>query len=68
MQNAAYFKVGDRVELVFMDDPYVDAPSGVHGTVLGVAPPPINVLDVAWDNGFSLNPCLDVDVVRMVSK
>ena len=68
MQNAAYFKKGDRVELVSMNDPHVDAPSGIHGTVLSVAPPPINVLTVVWDNGFSLNPCLDEDIVRKVSE
>lgn len=68
MQNAKYFERGDRVELVSMEDPYADAPTGIHGTVLSVAPPPINILNVAWDNGFGLNPCLDVDIVRKVSR
>lgn len=64
--DARMFSVGDRVRLVSMDDPYVDAPVGIEGTVVGVCPPPINVLDIDWDCGFSLNPCLDVDKVLKV--
>jgi len=63
--DATVFRRGDRVRLVRMDDPYrEDIPIGAIGTVMGVCPKPINVLNVEWDNGFSLNPCLDVDVVE----
>ena len=61
------FEIGDRVELVSMDDPYRGHFSGKVGTVTGYCPPPINVLNVKWDDGFGLNPCLDVDIVRKVS-
>ncbi len=64
--DATNFEVGDRVLLVRMDDPYRNAPIGATGTVTGVCPKPINVLNVKWDCGFGLNPCLDVDVVEKV--
>lgn len=67
MQDASMFRIGDRVRLVSMNDPYrPDAPIGAEGTVLGVAPPPVNVLNVEWDCGFPLNPCLDVDAVERI--
>lgn len=64
--NASNFKVGDRVRLVRMDDPYRKAPIGAIGTVTGVCPSPINVVNVDCDCGFSLNPCLDVDRIIKV--
>lgn len=65
--NARQFKPGDRIRLVRMDDPYrKDVPIGITGTVTSVAPPPINVLNVDWDNGFGLNPCLDTDLVEKI--
>lgn len=64
--NAKDFKKGDRVRLVSMDDPHRKAPVGALGTVLGICPPPVNVVNVAWDDGFGLNPCLDVDVIAKV--
>lgn len=66
--DARDFRIGDRVELVSMNDPWRDgdAEVGIKGTVTGVNPPPINTLNVEWDNGFGLNPCLDEDVVRKV--
>ena len=67
MLDARMFQEGDRVRLVRMDDPYRDdIPIGCEGTVLSIAPPPINVLNVQWDNGFPLNPCLDTDIVARV--
>lgn len=67
--NATDFKPGDRVKLVKMDDPYrKDVPIGMLGTVVDTCPPPLNVVDVRWDNGFSLNPCLDLDVIVKVSE
>ena len=64
MDDASKYRCGDRIRLLRMDDPYVQAQSGILGTVIGVCPKPINVLNVVWDNGFGLNPCLDVDVVE----
>jgi len=66
-RDATAFSVGSRVRLVRMDDPWAKAPEGTVGTVVGVAPKPVNVLNVRWDNGFHLNPCLDEDVVVLVS-
>ena len=66
--DARHFNRGDRVRLVKMDDPYRDdVPIGVEGTVVEICPPPVNVLVVDWDDGFGLNPCLDVDIVAKVS-
>ena len=65
--NAEMFSPGDRVKLISMNDPYRDdVPIGIEGTVLSVAPPPINVVTVDWDDGFSLNPCLDEDVIARI--
>lgn len=64
--DAADFRPGDRVELIRMSDPYVKVPAGALGTVVGIAPRPINVLNVEWDNGCGLNPCLDEDEVRKI--
>jgi len=66
MMDARDFKVGDRVRLVYMDDEYRGVLGGNVGTVTGTVPPPINVLDVDWDDGLSLNPCLDVDIVEVI--
>lgn len=63
--DATMFEIGDRVRLVKMDDPYrPDIPIGMEGTVIGVAPKPINSLTVDWDGNFRLNPCLDSDIVE----
>ena len=64
--DARCFKTGDRVKLVSMNDAYREAPIGALGTVLSSCPAPINVVNVVWDDGFSLNPCLDVDVIVKV--
>ena len=64
--DARMFKKGDRVRLDAMDDPFAKAPIGALGTVTGTCPPPINVVNVEWDCGFGLNPCLDVDRISRV--
>lgn len=64
--DASKYKVGDRIRLVCMDDPFIGSQKDHVGTVTGVCPRPINVLNVKWDNGFNLNPCLDVDVVEKI--
>ena len=67
--DARNFKQGDRVKLVSMSDPYRKAPPiGIEGTVTGVCPPPMNVVNVEWDNGFSLNAALDEDVIVKVGE
>lgn len=66
MANSEMFKPGDRVRLVSMNDPYREAPIGIEGTVVSSAPRPINVVNVDWDNGFGLNPCLDEDVIEKI--
>lgn len=43
--------VGDRVELVFTDDPYTRLKPGDQGTVLSVYG---DVIAVAWDSGSTL--------------
>ena len=62
------FKCGDRIRLVSMYDKYEGFKSGQTGTVLSVAPKPVNVLNVEWDEDFFLNPCLDVDVVKKIDE
>ena len=65
--KATDFQPGDRVRLVKMDDPWRhDIPIGVLGTVVNSVPEPINVVNVEWDDGFSLSPCLDVDIIVKV--
>ena len=64
--DATMFKPGDRVRLIKMEDPYREAPIGIEGTVLAVAGKPINVVTVDWDGDFSLNPCLDEDIIVKV--
>ena len=64
--DAAQFAVGERIKLVSMEDPYVEVPIGITGTITGIAPKPVNILNVDWDGNFGLNPCLDVDVVSSI--
>lgn len=65
--KATDFKPGDRVKLVHMKDPYrFDIPHGALGTVMSTCPEPINTVTVDWDCGFSLNPCLDCDIIVKV--
>ena len=66
--DARNYREGDRVRLVCMDDEYSGHHEGHVGTVVGICPPPINVLNVRWDDGFGLNPCLDVDVVQRIEE
>lgn len=43
---------GCRIELLRMEDPYREMPSGLHGTVTGVDD--TGSIHVRWDNGSSL--------------
>lgn len=66
MQKATDFKPGDRVRLISMNDPHRKTPVGIEGTVISAVGEPINVVNVDWDDGFGLNPCLDEDVIIKV--
>jgi hypothetical protein len=50
------FKVGDRVRMEYMDDPYVSIPFGVMGTVRHVDD--AGTVHVDWDNGLTLGACV----------
>lgn len=57
------YPIGTRIELVKMDD--IQAPPvGTQGTVIGVDD--MLSLQVAWDNGSSLNVVYGEDIVRKV--
>lgn len=61
-----YFEVGDRVEMVRMDDPNPIEP-GDRGVVTNVSGYPVNVVEVEWESGRGLNFCPEVDVVRKLA-
>lgn len=46
------YKVGTRVELVKMDDPYTTIPQGTKGTVRSVDD--VGTIHVNWDTGSGL--------------
>jgi len=58
-------KVGDRIELIRMYDPYDPVPSGTRGTVEFA-----NEWQVAvkWDNGRSLMLALPEDKFRVIKE
>ena len=66
MLKATDFKPGDRVRLVSMNDPYRITPVGIEGAVISAVGNLINVVNVDWDDGFGLSPCLDEDVIAKV--
>jgi hypothetical protein len=53
------FSTGDRVELVFTDDPHTRLRPGDRGTVTGItripSDPPEAQVHVAWDSGSTLS-------------
>lgn len=53
---------GCRVELIKMDDPYREMPSGMHGTVTGVDD--IGTVHVRWDNSCHLGAAYGEDRCR----
>lgn len=55
---------GDRIRLVRMDDPHPVEP-GTEGTVLRVDDR-MMLAYVEWDDGRTLNLCLDVDRYEIV--
>lgn len=57
---------GCRVELVRMEDPFVNIPPRTRGTVMGVDD--IGTIHVAWDTGQHLGIALMEDECRRVDK
>lgn len=57
------FKVGTRVELLFMDDTQAP-PVGTCGTVIGVDD--MATIHVDWDNGCGLGVAYGVDECRII--
>lgn len=52
-------KVGDRVRLIYMNDPYTDLRSGETGTVNFIDD--MGTVFVKWDNGSALGLLAGVD-------
>lgn len=53
---------GCKVELVQMNDPYVQMPVGLKGTVMFVDD--IGTVHIDWENGSNLGVCLsDGDII-----
>ncbi len=57
---------GCRVELVKMDDPYRDMPSGMEGVVEGVDD--IGTIHIHWSNGSHLGIAYGEDECRKVGE
>lgn len=59
-------KRGNRVEIVFMDDPN-PVPPGTRGTVTDVSLT-YSAIDVVWDNGSSLSILTDKDKFKIIRR
>lgn len=56
---------GCKVELVQMNDTYVQMPAGLKGTVMFVDD--IGTVHIDWENGSSLGACLfDGDIIKII--
>lgn len=62
----ARYPKGARVELVSMNDPYREMPSGLQGTVDFVDD--TGTVFAKWDNGSSLGAVYGEDEIRLLSK
>lgn len=59
------YEPGDRVELLYMNDPYTKLQPGTQGTVTSVDG--FGTIHVEWDTGSRLGVCLDDgDAIRLV--
>lgn len=58
------YKVGSRVELVSMNDPYTKLKPGDRGTVRSVDD--IGTVFVSWDSGSSLGVAYGADDIKLV--
>ena len=59
------YPAGSRVELISMNDPYRDIPSGTKGTVTGVDD--TGTIHVHWDNGCYLGVVYGEDSCRKLN-
>lgn len=60
-------KLGDRVKLLKMNDPYDPVPPGSTGTVYSICSVPgIEQICVDWDNGRTLNLIPNVDSFTVI--
>lgn len=56
---------GCKVELLNMNDTYIQMPRGLKGTVIFVDD--IGTVHIDWDNGSSLGACImDGDIIRKI--
>lgn len=67
MANKKTVKVGDRVELVFMNDTWTELKPGDRGTVLKIDENQ-ELIWVDWDNGEQLALLVGVDKFKIVKK
>lgn len=56
---------GCKVDLLNMNDTYIQMPRGLKGTVIFVDD--IGTVHIDWDNGSSLGACImDGDIIRKI--
>ena len=67
MANKKTVKVGDRVELVFMNDTWTELKPGDRGTVLKIDENQ-ELIWIDWDNGEQLALLVGVDKFKIVKK
>ncbi|MHA1834128.1 MAG: DUF4314 domain-containing protein [Candidatus Baldrarchaeia archaeon] len=58
--------VGDRVELVYIDDPYTKLKPGDRGTVVSIDD--LGTIHVKWDNGARLGLIPGRDSFKIIQK
>ena len=69
MDKKHKLKVGDRVELVFMNDSLTKLQKGDHGTVFKIEETPYETLIwVNWDNGEKLALLDGIDKYKPATK
>lgn len=57
--------IGDRVELIFMDDKYTNLVPGDKGTVMSIDD--LDQLHIKWDNGSTLALIPNIDKYKVIS-
>jgi hypothetical protein len=58
------FNIGDRIELVYTEDPYTELLPGDQGTVRGVDD--IGNILIQWDNGSTLSMIPGIDKIKKI--
>jgi hypothetical protein len=62
-------KEGDRIELVYTDDPYTKLKPGDQGTVTGFGETPYErQVHVRWDNGSTLSMLVGHDEFKIIEE